>query len=71
MNNNFLNIVMTIIFLKIVRLLLNWEVYYFNVLEELVQEECDLACQLNYDPVCGSDGSTYNNMCALKAANCL
>ncbi|XP_059162985.1 uncharacterized protein LOC131946309 [Physella acuta] len=30
----------------------------------------NLACPLNYDPVCGRDGITYPNMCTLGTANC-
>jgi hypothetical protein len=32
---------------------------------------CNMACQMNYDPQCGTDGHTYGNGCELDATNCL
>ena len=31
---------------------------------------CKVACQRNYEPVCGSDGSTFSNRCQLEAFAC-
>nr|ACL36281.1 Kazal-type serine proteinase inhibitor 2 [Penaeus chinensis] len=38
---------------------------------ETKQESCDMLCYTNYDPVCGSDGVTYSNLCNLEVADCL
>ena len=34
------------------------------------KEVCPSMCPANYVPICGSDGNTYPNTCALKSAAC-
>ena len=33
-------------------------------------EDCPTSCPYNFAPICGSDGETYSNECALRDANC-
>jgi len=42
----------------------------FAQLVPVADEPCDMACQMNYEPVCGTDGGTYGNACQLKAFAC-
>ncbi|KAL4232724.1 hypothetical protein ACF0H5_007412 [Mactra antiquata] len=35
-----------------------------------LRQTCPLVCPANYAPICGSDGVTYSNDCALHAAIC-
>jgi len=34
-------------------------------------EECNMACPMNYLPLCGVDGQTYSNDCMLRSMNCM
>ncbi|KAK3864269.1 hypothetical protein Pcinc_030035 [Petrolisthes cinctipes] len=34
------------------------------------QSDCDFGCSGVWDPVCGTDGITYSNLCSLQLADC-
>ncbi|KAK4296182.1 hypothetical protein Pmani_031295 [Petrolisthes manimaculis] len=34
------------------------------------QSDCDFGCSGVWDPVCGTDGITYSNLCSLQHADC-
>lgn len=37
----------------------------------LSSEDCPEKCEAFYNPVCGSNGETYKNICRLSRENCL
>ena len=40
-----------------------------NILQELMREgKCPCMCSEVYDPVCGKDGETYENICEAECA---
>ena len=41
-----------------------------NETKELSNKDCVTVCPYNMDPVCGTDGNTYPNLCSLKSTTC-
>ena len=42
----------------------------YDMLVLFLSTDCSPRCSEFYQPVCGTDGKTYNNMCELKHAKC-
>ena len=44
---------------------------YILVLVPMSAKQCNLKCKKIYQPVCGSNGQKYDNLCQMKQAACI
>ena len=54
-----------------VKIIKKIQIIYFLSFIFFSLKECAMICTEQFDPVCGSDGINYSNLCKLETTKCL